>query len=491
MSSGVALPNIGGEVASAHQNTVKQYTGPAFKLSGLFASHMVLQREKPIKIWGFSLQIGSEVTGSFMGETVKTTVGGDNRWELTFSPHLSTSTPQKMVIYDAFEHAVTLDDILIGDVWIIGGQSNAELNLVHCMPLTPDVTFDERDNFRLFYQNGWSAMMLGKEDSSRHTDIIDPNWTWNLPNEENSLSFSAVGWYFARELTKHIDVPLGLVMMAAGGVCLRELMPTELATPLGYTTGANTRIGGCFDTLVNPILPLAFKAQIFFQGESEGCWFSCANQYDTDLKAFFDDERARFGQNFPIYNVQLSEYGENCLKYFPALDIVRIKQFDALSLISDMTLTVDMDLGIVEGYDWAHSPRKRDLAQRLAKLALAKEYGIGDLADAVSPSPICASFTEDKKEIVIEFADVGTGLTVCGQDVEAGIGLKVNGFSLGSYENKRDVEATIISRNKVAVAVSEDADTSHVNYCFAVNVAPELYNGNKLPCPAFSLKVRP
>ncbi|MBR5520237.1 MAG: hypothetical protein IKU55_05920 [Clostridia bacterium] len=489
MSSGVALPNASGNVVSNYSNAVKKYDGPAFKISGLFASHMVLQREKPVKIWGFSSQVGSSVTGCFMGETVKATVVDDNRWELTFSPHASTFEPQKMMIFDEFDHSFTLDDILIGDVWIIGGQSNAELHLEPCMPMTPDVTFDERDPFRLFYQDGWSGMMLGKDDDSRHADIINPDWTWMLPNKENSLNFSAVGWYFAKELAKHIDVPLGLVMMAAGGVCIRELMPAELANSLGYTTGANTRIGGCFDTIVNPILPLSFKAQIFFQGESEGCWFSCANRYDTDLKAFFEDERARFGQNFPIYNVQLSEYGENCKNIFPALDIVRTKQFDALSLISDMTLTVDMDLGIVEGYDWAHSPRKQELAQRLAKLALANEYGIGELADALSPSPIRAAFTEDKKGIVIEFADVGTGLTVSETPAECGIGLPVKGFSVGAYENKKDAEATILSKNQVVVTVPEDADTSYVNYCFAVNVAPELYNGNALPCPAFALKV--
>ena len=490
MQSGVALPNASGEVTAVNHIAVKKYDGPEFKLSGLFAPHMVLQREKPIKIWGFSRKIGSSVTGSFMGETAKATVGEDNRWELTFSPHAAATEPQQLVVSDEFGHTATLDDILIGDVWIIGGQSNAELSLASCMPLTPDVTFDENDNFRIFYQNGWSCMMLGKDDESRHADITNPDWTWNRPDEENSLKCSAVGWYFAKELTRHINIPIGIVMMAAGGVCLRELMPTELANPLGYTTGANTRVGGCFDTLVNPILPLSFKAQIFFQGESEGCWFSCANQYDTDLKAFFDDERARFGQNFPIYNVQLSEYGENCKKYFPALDIVRTKQFDALALISDMTLTVDMDLGIVEGYDWAHSPRKRELAERLAKLALAKEYDIGNLADAVSPSPVRAALTADRKAIVIEFTAVGTGLTVSGRDTESGDGLTVKGFSVGSYENKKDAEAAILSHNSIVVTVPEDADTSRVNYCFAINVAPELYNGNALPCPAFSIEVR-
>ena len=489
MGSGVALPNSSGEVISTNQNAIKKYEGPELKVSGLFSSHMVLQREKPIKIWGFSLNIGSTVTGSFMCETVKATVGNDNRWELVFSQRLECTEPQTMVISDEFNNTITLDDILIGDVWIIGGQSNAELHLSPCMALTPSIEFDECDNFRLFYQHGWSGMALGKEDDSIHADIINPDWTWSRPDEKSSLNFSAVGWYFAREITRHIGVPIGLIMMAAGGVCLRELMPTDLANSLGYTKGANTRIGGCFDTLINPIIPLSFKAQIFFQGESEGCWFSCARQYDTDLKAYFEDERARFGQNFPVYNVQLSEYGENCKKYFPALDIVRVKQFDALSIIPDMTLTVDIDLGIVEGFDWAHSPRKLELAERLAKLALAKEYGVGSIAEAVSPRPVCATLSEDKSEIFIDFTDVGTGLIASGQDPRFSIGLSVNGFSVGVYENKKNAEATITSRGQVTVKVPEGADTSYVNYCFAINVEPELYNGNNLPCPAFSIKV--
>jgi hypothetical protein len=122
-------------------------------------------------------------------------------------------------------------------------------------------------------------------------------------------------------------------------------------------------------------------------------------------------------------------------------------------------------------------------------LALAKEYGIGDPADAVSPRPVFAAFTKDKKGIVIEFADVGTGLTVSGHGSEAGVGLAVKGFSVGSYENKKDADATIVSKNQVVIAIPEDADTGYVNYCFAINVDPELYNGNNLPCPAFSIKV--
>lgn len=483
----VALPTT--DTVETDESNDSSWECPEFKISGIFSSHMVLQREKPIRVWGFSTHVGSKVAGHFMGETSSTTIGEDNRFELRFSARAECAEPQTMVISDEFEHIVTFEDILIGDVWIIGGQSNAELHLQPCMALTPSAEFYEDDNFRLFFQHGWSGMALGKENNAVQKDIINPEWTWQHPSEENSLNFSAVGWYFAKELTKHIGTPIGLVMMAAGGVCLRELMPTELANSLGYTKGANTRIGGAYDTLINPIIPLPFKAQIFFQGESEGCWFSCARQYDTDLKAYFADERARFGQHFPVYNVQLSEYGENCKKYFPALDIVRVKQFDALSLIEDMTLTVDMDLGFVEGFDWAHSPRKMELAERLAKLALAKEYSVGAIADAVSPRPICASLSEDKSQIIIDFADVGSGLIAKGQDPRNSIGLEVQGFSVGPYEDRKPAVATITSRGQVVVTAPEGADVSFVNYCFAINVEPELYNGNNLPCPAFSIKV--
>ncbi len=483
----VALPTT--DITETNEKAEKAWDCPEFKVSGIFSSHMVLQREKPIKIWGFSTHVGTKVAGCFMGETVTATVGEDNRFELRFSARPECESPQIMIISDEFDHTVTFEDVLIGDVWIIGGQSNAELHLAPCMALTPSMDFYEGDNFRIFFQQGSQGMARGRESNVCQPDIINPSWTWGRPNEENSLNCSAIGWYFAKHLIKHIGTPIGIVMMAAGGVCLRELMPTSLANSLGYTKGANTRIGGAYDTLINPLVPLAFKAQIFFQGESEGCWFSCARQYDTDLAAFFEDERARFGQHFPVYNVQLCDYGDNCFKHFPALDIVRVKQFDALSLIPDMTLTVDMDLPSPEGCDWAHSPRKLELAERLARLALAKEYGVGKVVDAVSPRPICASLSEDKSEIVIDFTDLGTGLIVTGQDPKNSVGLPVSGFSVGPYEDRKPAEATITSRGQVTVKVPEGADTSRVNYCFSIVVEPELYNGNNLPCPAFSIKV--
>ena len=492
MNHSVALPSY--YEVTADKTIVSDWTCPEFKVSGAFSSHMVVQREARIKVWGFSQSVGSTVTGVFMKETVKATVGEDNRFMLVFAEKAYTDEPQTMTISDDLGHEIVFEDVLVGDVWFICGQSNAELHLSPCMELTPSVTFDENDNFRLFYQAQGIAKQNLSHIADPSPDIVRADWCWKRPDEKASLSFSALGWYFAKEVTKMVGVPQGLVMMAAGGATLRELMPADLCHELGYFNGANCREGGYYDTLIHPFIPMAFKGMIFFQGESEGCWKLVADNFDTDMAAFFAFLRNKFGWSFPVYNIQLSDYPRNCERFFPFIDITRTKQFSALSIIPNMTLTVDMDLGADDDYrDWAHSPRKYELSERVAKLVLAQEYGVGRVAEASSPMPVSASLNDDNTEIIIDFANVGTGLIAWGQDPRSSIGLEVKGFSVGNYETRKDAEAYISGRSQVTVKLPENAHTEQVNYAFAIRIRPDenasLYNGNNLPCPAFSIKV--
>ncbi len=488
----LALPTTDETVATASAT----WTPPAFKLSGLFSSHMVLQREEPIRVWGFSDTPGSRVAGCFMGETATATVGEDFRFTLCFAPRPYTREEQLMVISDDRGHTVTLADILIGDVYLIGGQSNAEMHLAPCMELTPSVAFDENDNFRLFAQTQAFAAEHQELCTTPQPDIIHPAWTWKRPDREASLEFSAMGWYMARELQKQIDIPVGLIMMAAGGACLSELLPAELAHGQGYFSGANVPEGGYYNTLIHPIEGLAFRAQLFFQGESEGIWRDKAEKYAYELTLLVTDERARFGRNFPFYNVQLSDYRDEGAQIFPYHDIVRNQQFDALSLIADSTLTVDMDLGAPADWaDWPHSPRKLELGERLAALVLAKEYGIGRPADVQSPRPYAATFNGDRTQILVEFTDVGAGLIVSGHNPMDSCTMEVQGFSLGDYEHRTPARAVVATRHSVMVEIPEGFDPAyltHVNYAFATRVTPEsadLRGGNNLPAPAFSIKL--
>ncbi len=488
-----ALPTSEETVATA----AADWICPAFKVAGIFSSHMVLQREKPIRVWGFSDTPGSRVAGCFMGETVTATVGEDNRFTLTFSPRPYTRDGQIMVISDDRDHTVTFADILVGDVYLIGGQSNAELNLAPCMVLTPSIEFDENDNFRLFAQT--QAYVAEHKDAfcgAPQPDIINPAWCWKRPDREASLAFSAMGWYVARELQRQIDIPVGMVMMAAGGACLCELLPAELAHGQGYTHGAGVPEAGYYNTLIHPLEGLAFRAQIYFQGESEGGNRAWAEKYVYELTLLVTDERARFGCQFPFYNVQLSDYCDEGVQYFPFHDMIRIQQFNALSVIPDSTLTVDMDLGAPEDHpDWAHSPRKLELGERLAKLILAKEYGIGRLTEVQSPRPYAASLSEDRTKVIVEFTDVDSGLIVSGHNPADSNGMEVRGFSLGDYDHRTPAKATLFTRHSVVVEVPADIDPaalSHVNYAYFHRVTPEtadLRGGNNLPAPAFSVKI--
>lgn len=489
MENKMALP---GQEQKQLQALASNWTCPEFKVSGAFGSHMVLQRERPIRIWGFSDAPGSTVTGEFMGERVSATVTEQGTWTLRFVPHSAVWEGKLMSIYDDRGHSAVLQDVLVGDVWLIGGQSNAEHNLSSCFDWAPEQWYDKDEPLRLFAQTRQYAFEHQDKCGEPQPDVINPDWCWKLPLEDAAREFSAIGWFFGKELLRYIDAPVGLIMMAAGGACIRELMPAELAAELGYTTTVAVPLGGFYNSLIHPFVPLQFRGQIFFQGESEGCFPDRAPLYDKELAALVADERARFGQEFPFYNVQLSDYRDECATYFPALDTVRVKQLDALAAIPNYTLTPAMDLGAPDGHpDFAHSPRKYELAMRIAKLALAREYRIGGEYEARAPKPTTAQKSADGKQITVCFTDIGDGLCVLGQSPRDSIGAEVKGFRVGPKGADVPARAVIETRGCIAVDVPEGADASVVSYAYSIRASIEhadLRNGNNLPAFAFCLR---
>ena len=486
----VALPTSEKKVVEKTENN---WECPVFKVSGVFSSHMVLQREKPIRVWGFSRAFGKKVFGKFANRHAEGIVDESGKWVLTFPPMQYNRDGQIMKIYDEEGHEQIFEDVLIGDVWLVGGQSNAELTLAPCMSITPSVEFYEDEKIRLFTQT--QAYVYTHQEYCNHPqpDIINPEWCWKRPTKEACYEFSAIGFYFAREVCRFSDVPQGMIMVAAGGACVRELWPEHIAHNEGYFYGANVRESGYYNTLIAPFIGLSFKSMIFFQGESEGGARELAEKYTYELALLVADERRSFGFEFPFYNVQISSYREEGGMHFPYLHTIRMKQFDAQYVIPNSTLTVSMDLESPEDYpDWAHSPRKLEVAERLSKLALAKEYGIGRESEVSSPMPTQVFYDEESSQIVIDFKDVSAGLTSLGHTPVDSIGMEVCGFSVGEVDNLCDVKATIGGRSSVIVEVPDGVKPTRVNYAYYLRISEEnatLRGGNNLPCPAFSLKI--
>ena len=476
MDTGTALPTNEKKTVALRS---EGWETPEFKISGVFSSDMVIQRDEEIKVWGFSKNEGGLVTGEFDGSVSLAKVR-DGKFTLVFPPRPASFQQKTMRIYDDEGHDIRFDGILTGDVWVIGGQSNAELNLRFCTPDTVPQEFDTACGLRLFMQTQYYPYTHQALCSEPQPDVINPEWRWRLPDKENSLSFSAIGWFIGKTLTDTLRVPVGVVNMSAGGACIRELVPAGLAAEMGYDYGANVIQGGYYNTLINPFLGMKFRGMVFFQGESEGGARELAERYCRELTRLVEDERERFGFAFPFHNVQISSYRKEGKQYFPFLETVRLEQFDALETIPDSTLTVSMDLGSPDDWgDFAHSPKKKALSERITDLILAKEYGIGSLTDASSPAPASASVCGNS--ILIRFSDVSEGLvSKSGTD-------KVSGFTFGGFDSPVEAEARITAPD----TVQDGADPSVVYYAYFSEITEQnsqLYKSNGLPCPAFRIK---
>lgn len=459
---------------------------PEWKVAGIFSSHMVLQRGVPITVHGWCCHAGAPVTACWDGETVHGTVDAGGRFALTFRPRAASFAAGEMQVFSDFG-SDTFTDILVGDVWVVGGQSNAEMTLEPCLHTTPEIAASicADDPFRLFCQTQAAAAAHTEYHAAPARDIIEPGWGWQRPDAAAARAFSALGYYFARLVAPHIDCPLGMVMMCAGGACLRELMPAELAVVRGYTEGANVPVGGYYNTLIAPLLGLRFRGQLFFQGESEGIVKQMALDYDRDLAAFVADERQRFGVDFPFYTVQLCSYRREGADYFPWLHWVRDRQLRAVKHIPRCHLAVSRDLGAKDSDpDFAHSPYKYPLACRLAAQVLAREYGVGDPQAAEFPTPKSWRFAGDCLQIC--FANTGGGLRTAD-------GGAPSGFAFPAPDGEGVAAAArLLGPDTVAVTLPEGPRPRAVYFAMqplAGLAEANLTGGSGLPVPAFVLEL--
>jgi sialate O-acetylesterase len=212
---------------SAWAGQVKPRVAPeALKVHGIFRSHMVIQRDEPIKIWGRA-PVGTEVDVVFGENAAKSKAEGDaGRWEVKFDPQAANSVPQSLSV-KAGASTVTMEDILIGDVWVMNGQSNMAFGL------------------KAVYQAGFESAQAhlpllrhfkirsGAESEYVETDINDDfifdgdadDRNWRVVTPETSLDMGAIGFIFGSRLQRALQIPIGIIDNSRGGASLESLVP--------------------------------------------------------------------------------------------------------------------------------------------------------------------------------------------------------------------------------------------------------------------------
>lgn len=463
----------------------------SFRVSGAITNDMVLQRDEVIRIWGTSDYCDEYIYGTLLGETRYAQVQDDGTWCIEFSPKSYTTTPTTLTIFNKAGYSFTYSRILIGDVWIVAGQSNAEYTfqqMEEYYAATVTDLVDSNDNIRLYYQGKGDFELAGNGKFPR-VNPINPQYKWKKTSLAEVRRFSALGYIFCKKLYDETGIPQGMVEAAVGGARLNEFYTDDVEESIPYCLSNHVAAWFAYgedqviyNLFMSPFKHMSLAGILFYQGESDNEW---SEEYSDYLTRCVAGWRKEFDSDFDFYNIQLTSHAM-CTGSFPYLPQVRAEQLYAYYNIPDSYIIPSIDAGWRTGRDedYAHPFDKITPGRRAANVALAEYYHKDgfDINEVSSPIPAAMTWTDDA--VMIDFNYVGNGL-------KASAG-KLKGFAV------RYIDDTVLD----AVAEVTDKDTVKVTLPASVKkpVAVEyalihdalqsncnLVNGNNVPCLSFAL----
>lgn len=470
--------------------------GEELAFAGALGNDMVLQRDAEINIWGTGRK-GATVTVKFKDASVSTTVGDDGKW-LVKLPGQEKDKNENTLTATSGSETVTLTGVLVGDVYLLGGQSNAEKTLLACgkeySTEMKKAMIEKNDGMIRYFTQGRDSALSKKESMLTPQENPLKGKKWKKETLSTAGTFSAMGFFFAHKIATEADVPVGVIMVASSGSPVSQLMSAEAVKKSGYTRYENDiPVSGMYNALMNPFINMTIKGMLYYQGESEqGLAKSDYGKYNEYVNIYVEDLREKMNQNFPFYYVQLSSHAGDGLKSWSGIGLQRAVQFDGLKVIKNSGMVVSMDMGYLPGQtDWAHPDRKQPVGERLAALTLARDYNIGTEENNTSPMPEYAYKSDGG--VVIHFTHVAGGLKKLGSQSE------ILGFKLIFANNlTRDAKAKILNENEVFLETDLLSQLKGVGYGLEelaftdyngeTKYIANLGNGSDLPAPTFMLR---
>jgi len=454
-------------------------------LPALFADHMVLQREMPIVIWGRA-DPGEGVQVRFGGQKAATKATDDGRWQVQLKPMPTEKTGQDLVVEG--KNKVVCKDVLLGEVWLCGGQSNMEWNFARLKKL------DERDDdgnqplIRHFRAKKVSALIPQKD--------LPGQWTVADGEIGGGLGpMSAIGFYFGRALHRQLDgVPVGLLGVNWGGSKVEawtsekalEACP-EAAEHYQWVResrandnkpispkNANHAPSMLHAGMIAPITPIRFRGVVWYQGESNAKTVAVARIYKAQMQALLADWRRDFGQpDLPFAQVMLAGFNT---KSFPGWCEVRQAQLETFMEDPCGGLATAHDIGSPNNI---HPTNKLDVGQRLADWALGQVYG---QKDAVEHGPLAKTLAVKKSVAQVTFKSPGGNL-------KSSDGESLRGFELAGQDGIfRPAMARIGKAGTVRLKSDNVPSPMSVRYGWAPMPDANLADSKGLPAFPFKLE---
>jgi len=411
-------------------------------LPKVIGSHMVLQRDRPLPIWGWAAP-DEEVTVKLDEAIATAKADGKGNWKVVLPAVKADGKAHSMTI--SGKNKIELDDILIGDVWVGSGQSNMEYGLAGSKGGQEAVAAATNVKIRLIQVDKVQAPQAAKDVSSQG---------WKVCSPQTVPGFSAVLYFFGQRLHKDLDVPVGLVNSSWGG------------SPIEPWTVADGKGGGMYNGMIAPVKPFAIRGAIWYQGESN---MGNGLAYADKMKALIEGWRKVWGYDFPFYFVEIAPfagYGAGALPLLWEAQVASLK-------IPKTGMSVTTDL--VHNIGDIHPNNKIDVGNRLALWALAKEYGKQDL---VYSGPLYKTMKVEGNKIRLSFAHVGGGLKSRDDKPLAE-------FEIAGEDGKFVAAEATIDGDTIIVQAKQVAVPTQARFGWRNVANPNLVNKEGLPASPF------
>jgi sialate O-acetylesterase len=468
------------------------------RLPGFFSSNMALQQKKPVPIWGWA-DDGEKVKVEINGKSVEAEAQ-NGKWKATL-PELTAGGPYTMKV--SGKNSLELTNVVVGEVWLASGQSNMEFPLRASFEAQKDIDSSANDDIRLF--------TVPKTKSDKPLD--DVKGSWQVCSKESVPNFSAVGYYFGRDLQKALHVPVGIVHTSWGGspaevwmsnetLAANKIYKSEILDPyeaqakkaadwdqeaaelkkagkevISKRPGLGWKPSELYNGMIAPLVPMAIQGAIWYQGESNA---GKAWQYRMLFADMISNWRFDFGQgDFSFLEVQLAPWDKGRRREMSVIASepvesdwaeLREAQTIATQILPKVGMAIITDVG---DKDDIHPTKKQPVGSRLALLARQITYG----ERVAGKSPAYRSLDIKGSEAVVTFVNAPGGLKIQGD--------KLTGFAIAGADRKFYWADAKIERNRVILTSDKVPNPVAVRYGWADYPVVNLFSQAGLPASPF------
>ncbi len=482
-----------------------------FRLAAPISDHMVLQRGKPVAIWGFA-DAGEKVGVEFGGQSKQAVADGDGRWDVRLDAMEASAQPRSLLATGRDGRKIEVKDVLVGEVWLGSGQSNM------AMSVQASNAFEAEKAAANF------PLIRHYQESSTHADRpkAEGKGAWSACTPDNVGRFSAVLYFFGREIHREVGVPVGLINTSVGGTPIESWVSAEtqssdpetkanfdarLRDHLAFDERKSGELfakqmaswkaaaakakkegkafvvraprdplamrrlkggpAGLYNGKVVNLAPYTLRGMLWYQGEGNAHNPQAAALYQKQLSQLVTSWRTLWQDEVPFAWVQLPNYRDSEAEGWP---LMRESMMKVLAL-PKTGMAVTIDIGDPKDI---HPKNKQDVGKRLSYWALGTVY---DRKVPAICGPLPSGHKAEGASVTVSFKH--------GEGLKARDGGTLRGFLIAGADKSWKPAAARIEGDKVVVSSPEVSAPVAVRYAWAENPDCNLVNGAGLPATSF------